>query len=238
MSFDMAFWYEAQPPTQARMAEVYQILADSGGETGVVESNAAVDQFFADVISMFGDLTGEDADESPWMSQLHHTSECVITAISWSRSQEVRQALLELAKKNSLTAYDPQIEKGYWPRSVQSGAVVPELIAEPESGPSMHDHSEADLYAYLEDIEAGNGTFLVVARAAGPNDQRYAQVLRNEDGSYVVEYRDGDSRHHYGTTVFALQTAHTLLSGWAFDRPDWKAVHCGHGYILTDEIGR
>jgi hypothetical protein len=97
----------------------------------------------------------------------------------------------------------------------------PILRAYPENGPVWDDPSEDLLFELFRDIEAGEGTFLIVKRATDPNGQVYAQALRREDGSYVVEHREGDAEHHYGTVVADMRAAHQLLTGWAFGLPDW-----------------
>ncbi|HST83129.1 MAG TPA: hypothetical protein VLL08_15450 [Kineosporiaceae bacterium] len=97
----------------------------------------------------------------------------------------------------------------------------PTLRAYPENGPVRDDPSEDLLFQLLQDIEAGQGTFLIVNKTIDPSGQTYAQALRCEDGSYVVEHREGNAEKHYGTVVPDLRSAHALLVGWAFERPDW-----------------
>ena len=95
----------------------------------------------------------------------------------------------------------------------------PILRACPEYGPSWDDPSEDLLFLLLQDIEAGEGTFLIVERIADPTQQTYAQAMLLEDGSYVLEHREGDSAHHYRTDVADMRAAHALLTGWAFELP-------------------
>src|SRR5262249_12225908 len=47
-------------------------------------------------------------------------------------------------------------------------------------------------------------------------------ALRRDDGSYIVEHREGDAEHHYGTVAPDMRSAHRLLTGWAFKLPGWK----------------
>ncbi|MBO0834376.1 MAG: hypothetical protein J2P28_02515 [Actinobacteria bacterium] len=101
-------------------------------------------------------------------------------------------------------------------------AVPPVLRAIPEVGQQWYDPSEDLLFILLQDIEAGEGTFLIVERTTDPSGHTYAQVLRCDDGSYVVEHREGDADHHYGTTVADMRAAHHLLTGWAFQLPGWS----------------
>ncbi|WP_371778488.1 hypothetical protein [Streptosporangium subroseum] len=111
MSFDLTFWYQKSIPTSEEAAQVYDQLTDE--LTGVVEESPAIEVFHQAVISAYPDLTEENMNESPWASPLYVTSECVIAAISWSRSSEVSSVLLDLASTHGLTAYDPQDQVVY-----------------------------------------------------------------------------------------------------------------------------
>ncbi|CAM3490623.1 hypothetical protein NOZE110980_00380 [Nocardioides zeicaulis] len=73
----------------------------------------------------------------------------------------------------------------------------------------------------FEDIEAGHGTFLIVESLVDQSGQTYAQSSRNDDGTYVVEHRDGRPDRHFGTTVADMRIAHGLVTGWAFNLPEW-----------------
>lgn len=95
MSFDLIFWYQKSVSTLEEAARIYDQLTD--GLTGVVEESPAIGDFHRSVISVFPDITDENMNESPWASPLYVTSECVIVAISWSRSSEVSSLLLDLA---------------------------------------------------------------------------------------------------------------------------------------------
>lgn len=91
-----------------------------------------------------------------------------------------------------------------------------------ESEQIWEDPSEDLLFMLLEDIERGDEEFLVVERLADPSQQTYAQAARNADGTYVVEYRDGSPQNHPGTTVEDMRSAHSLITGWAFELPGWR----------------
>jgi hypothetical protein len=101
-------------------------------------------------------------------------------------------------------------------------APPPILRAIPEAGRSWDDPSEDLLFILLEDIEAGDGSFLIVERTTDPTGHTYAQALRRDNGSYVVEHREGDAEHHDGTIAPDMRTAHQLLTGWAFQLPGWS----------------
>lgn len=96
------------------------------------------------------------------------------------------------------------------------------LRATVESSDVVDDPSEDALFMMFEDLEAGEGTFLIVDSLQDSTGQTYAQTSRNPDGSYVVEYRDGGPDHHFRTEVADMRSAHALVTGWAQDRPKWR----------------
>jgi hypothetical protein len=110
--------------------------------------------------------------------------------------------------------------KGAWEYPAMSDAPV--LRAESESGDTIDDPSEDALFLMLEDIERGEGTYLIVVSLLDSSGQTYVQTARHEDGTYVVEYRDGGPEHHHGTLAQGMRAAHALVAGWAFDIPGWR----------------
>jgi hypothetical protein len=98
----------------------------------------------------------------------------------------------------------------------------PILRAVQEAGQPWDAPSEDLLVILFEDIESGRGTFLIIERTTDPSGQTYAQARRRDDGSYVVEHRDGDAEDHYGTLVPDMRAAHQLLTGWALRLPGWS----------------
>lgn len=100
---------------------------------------------------------------------------------------------------------------------------VAAVRALPEVGDEVDNPTEAQLFAMLRDLAVGRGTYLVVERTADTSGDTYAQVLRLDDGSFVVEHRAGDPRKHWGTEVADVHAAHALIAGWAFERPRWDA---------------
>jgi hypothetical protein len=115
VSFDLMFWNEGEPSTDEQAGQIYNRLLD--GETGIVRGGPALGEFYDEAISVFGDLTLENAEVSPWMSPLSRNSDYVLALISWSRRGEVGPVLLELANKHGLTAYDPQEKTVHHPTS-------------------------------------------------------------------------------------------------------------------------
>lgn len=104
------------------------------------------------------------------------------------------------------------------------------LRATSESGDTVDDPSEDALLLMFQDLEAGNGTFLIVESLVDPSGQTYAQAARNDDGSYVVEYRQGSADQHFQTSAPDVSEAHALVTMWAFaipglhERADWTQL--------------
>ncbi|MDO9454506.1 hypothetical protein [Nocardioides sp.] len=98
----------------------------------------------------------------------------------------------------------------------------PARRATAESGDTIDDPSEDALFLTLDDIEAGEGTHLIVDVLGDVTSRTFAQTSRNSDGSYIVEYRDGAAERHFGTIAPDVLTAHALLTGWAFAVPGWR----------------
>jgi hypothetical protein len=93
------------------------------------------------------------------------------------------------------------------------------LRATTESGLVLDDPTEDGLWVLFEKLEAGEGSFLVVESLLDPHGQTFAQAVRSEDGSYVVEYRQGSADQHFQTSAPDYREAHALVTLWAFGRP-------------------
>jgi hypothetical protein len=93
------------------------------------------------------------------------------------------------------------------------------LRATSESGDVLDDPSEDALSTMFQDLEAGKGTFLIVESLADSNGQTFVQAARSDDGSYVVEYRQGSADQHFQATAPDFREAHALVTMWAFGRP-------------------
>lgn len=79
------------------------------------------------------------------------------------------------------------------------------------------DPSEDLLFMLVEEIEQGTTEFLIVERLSDPSSQTYAQTIRESDGSYAVEKREGGPDRHFRVLVPDFRTAHELLTAWAFE---------------------
>jgi hypothetical protein len=79
------------------------------------------------------------------------------------------------------------------------------------SGETWDDPSEDLLLELLMDGERGDETFVVVGRLSDQSDQTYAQVIRNPDGSWLLERRDGSPDEHYQLSFADMRDAHAAL---------------------------
>ena len=116
-------------------------------------------------------------------------------------------------------------------RAVQDvGASAPESVrtarrrlrATTDDGAVLDNPSDSEILGLLEDIDAGQGSCLIVERLDDASGQTYVQVLRTEaEPGWEVEHRAGSPERHFHTTVGDVESAHHLVAGWALDRPDW-----------------
>ena len=97
-----------------------------------------------------------------------------------------------------------------------------QLRATTDGGVALDNPTDTDLLGLLEDIDAGQGSCLIVERLDDPSGQTYVQVLRTEaDPGWEVEHRAGGPESHFHTAVGDVESAHHLVAGWALDRTDW-----------------
>lgn len=64
--------------------------------------------------------------------------------------------------------------------------------------------------------------FLIVELLADSSGQTYIQSTRNDDGTYVVEFRDGSPSQHFGTVAADMRAAHAIIASWSFGLDDWR----------------
>ncbi|MGN6635693.1 MAG: hypothetical protein ACTHJ6_09575 [Oryzihumus sp.] len=96
------------------------------------------------------------------------------------------------------------------------------LRATTDGGVVLDNPSDTELLGLLEDIDAGEGTCLIVERLDDLSGQTYVQVLRTDaDPGWEVEHRAGSPDRHFHTAVGDVESAHHLVAGWALDRRDW-----------------
>jgi len=92
-----------------------------------------------------------------------------------------------------------------------------EMRALTESGASHDDPSESHLFMLLDDVNRNEEQFVIVERTADRSGQTYAQVIKNTDGSWTVERREGGPSAHFAVEVADMRDAHAALTAWAFE---------------------
>ena len=75
----------------------------------------------------------------------------------------------------------------------------------------------------LEDIEAGEGPFLILETMSDASGDTYVQAQKQRGGHYLVERREGAPEEHWATVVADMRATHRLVTGWAFGVDDWNA---------------
>ena len=111
-----------------------------------------------------------------------------------------------------------------WQPERMTSSASPFLRALVENGDTYDDPSEDLLFMLLEDVEAGEGLWVLVERIEDATGQTFAQCVRLTDGSYQIEHRDGAADRHFVTAAAGFRDAHTFLTAWSFDLPGWREL--------------
>jgi hypothetical protein len=100
----------------------------------------------------------------------------------------------------------------------------PILRATTATGAVYDDPSEDLIYELLGDIERDEEQFAVIQRLADTSGRTYAQVIKCDDGAWLVERRDRGPESHDAVTLPSLRQAHQALTSWAFELPESPPV--------------
>jgi hypothetical protein len=95
------------------------------------------------------------------------------------------------------------------------------LRAQTESGEVLDDPTEDQLGELLDRVERGDEDFVIVERTSDPSGQTYIQY-RMDDGTFVVEHRDGGPDRHFGATTTEKPIVRDVVAAWAFQRAGWR----------------
>ena len=114
----------------------------------------------------------------------------------------------------------------------------------------MTTHEEVESFAgeashllwTLDDLRAGTNDFVAIELAADPD--RFVQVSRQEDGTYVLEVRDGPASPLRGTRAADILDVHQAILAWT--RGDarwmsaftWRELNDDNGYSVGDAAVR
>ena len=112
MSFDLAVWKDDDNntvPSDSAAKETYlQLCNDVCGDGPVAPG---IEEFYEELIRRYPEIDGvpeEEVDNCPWSVQLNRSGHHVIMSIVWSRADEIRSVVVELAEKHGLIVFDPQ----------------------------------------------------------------------------------------------------------------------------------
>jgi hypothetical protein len=101
------------------------------------------------------------------------------------------------------------------------------LTLETESGGRYADADEEALRRLIDQLSP-ESTYMILHRDDRPDGYAQTALARTPkgeivDGRYVVEYHDGE-RAHFQAFTDDRDLVHSVLAGWAFDRPDWESL--------------
>ena len=95
MSYDVAVFSGRRPLTLAQAADAYQRLADEINPAEVVEADARIDEFVAEITRtrpQIDDLPKHKIDESPWSIGFEHSPGYAVSSVVWSAVDEVSRS--------------------------------------------------------------------------------------------------------------------------------------------------
>jgi hypothetical protein len=94
--------------------------------------------------------------------------------------------------------------------------------AKTKRGTTRYDPSPDTLIALVRSLNQDD-RFLVVERLDAAEGTRYAQVLIDHDATWVMEYREGDGRHHFQALTKTIGVVEEFLVGWLTSEPGRSA---------------
>jgi hypothetical protein len=113
MSFDLAVWQDTgnddTPPSDSEAREIYLQLCNGVCDERPVAPG--IEEFYNELTHRYPEIDQvpeEDVDDCPWSALLDRSSRHVTMSVVWSRADEIRSVVFELAKRYSLVLFDPQ----------------------------------------------------------------------------------------------------------------------------------
>ncbi|MCE5291048.1 MAG: hypothetical protein LLG14_17690 [Nocardiaceae bacterium] len=168
------------------------------------------------LFAFLGDITDLFADDDLWsVPPQMYAPDWLYLCATWPRAEQVYSGAKRLVERHGLVLFNPQRNTMIQHREKPVRQVTT------SRGDVIDDPSEAALGMLFEDIEHAGRGHLIVTSLEDASGNTYAQTKRNDDGSYIVEYRDGAADKHFGTKAPDMRSAHALVAGWAFDVAGW-----------------
>jgi hypothetical protein len=99
---------------------------------------------------------------------------------------------------------------------------VAHTVVQTEFGDPIADPSGGVLWNLLDGLSPDEGSsYLIAERSA--DAATYLQVLREDDGQFLVEHQAGAVTAHFRAPArLTLEQAHDVLRRWVFDEPGWQ----------------
>lgn len=124
----------------------------------------------------------------------------------------VRALLFELATPRDYAVYDPQLA---W--LIDPSGHIPVTVTHGGAGEFPY-LTETLVRRWIPDL-SDPGPYLIVER----EPEFYIQTFREEENSYVLEYRDGSSDKHFGTRLSDPGRVADLI--WDWTSGDWTRLN-------------
>jgi hypothetical protein len=117
MSYDLALWNSGNAtPSDSEAGRLYIELCEDQCGGGPVA--AGIQELYTELTRRYPEIDNvpeEAVDDCPWSGLLNRSGHHVILNVVWSRAEEIRRFVFELAKKHNLVLFDPQRRKVLWP---------------------------------------------------------------------------------------------------------------------------
>jgi hypothetical protein len=111
MGFDLAVLSGAKPFEPDEAAEIYSRLAAGEDWEVLLQPDPNVDRFVQDITGQWpeiDDVGPGEADRCPWSQAFELSPAHVLTAMVWSRVDDVAPVYIQTALRHSLHVFDPQ----------------------------------------------------------------------------------------------------------------------------------
>lgn len=136
MSFDLAVFSSVRPLEPAQAADIYKRLAAGESWDRLLERDPRVADFVREITRRWPQIDAVPRDEiesCPWSVEFEISPAHVISALIWSRVEDVAPVYIETALKHGLNAFDPQADTLYSPslapRHASSTNAAPRICA-------------------------------------------------------------------------------------------------------------
>jgi hypothetical protein len=218
VSYDVAVWEGDVPSDDKAAAQVFEELYERYFTESPRRPHAAIRAYVEALVEMWP----ENGEISPWSTEPlidNASGPIVYFSMVYSRADEVSEGAAQLAADHGLVCFDAT-------RSVLRGTQQGLTITTQNGRVAM----PALWFAFvLNELRVPDG-FVIVDDGQGHS---YAQA-RNNDGTLVLEYRDGSPEKHFQATDVPLDQIADALSQWAVGQRQFIPRHTWHRLQLED----